>query len=157
MADPQLHPTLEPIAWLLGTWTGEGAGKYPTIDEFGYGEETRFWHTGRPLMSYAQRTWSLVDGRPLHSESGFWRPQENGDIEVVLAHSFGIVELSEGRIDEGWIKVASRALVSSSTADDVKELRRIVRLEGDDLVYEIDMAAAGESLQRHLDARLRRA
>jgi hypothetical protein len=157
MTEPDLHPALEPIAWLLGTWTGEGAGKYPTIRGFPYGEETRFWHSGKPLMSYVQRTWSLADGSPMHSESGFWRPQEGGSIELILAHSFGIVEVSEGRMDGGRIEVSSRALVSSSTANEVKELRRLFRLDGDELVYEIDMAAAGESLQRHLDARLHRA
>jgi THAP domain-containing protein 4 len=156
MADPQLHPMLEPISWLLGTWTGEGSGIYPTIESFRYGEETRFWHSGKPLLSYLQKTWSLDDGGPLHSESGFWRPQEGGGIEVVVAHGFGVVEISEGKIDEGRIEVTSQTLVSSSSADDVAGIRRLIELDGDAIAYEIDMSAADQPLQRHLTARLHR-
>ncbi|MDQ4125856.1 MAG: heme-binding beta-barrel domain-containing protein [Actinomycetota bacterium] len=52
-----LHDALRPLAFLLGTWRGAGAGKYPGIDDFEYGEETRFWHYGRP-------------GAELHREEG---------------------------------------------------------------------------------------
>ena len=32
--EPTLHPALESIAFLLGTWTGEGKGDYPSIEPF---------------------------------------------------------------------------------------------------------------------------
>jgi hypothetical protein len=154
MTQPALHQLLEPVAWLLGTWTGEGEGFYPTIERFGYGEETRFWHSGKPLFSYLQRTWSLADGSPLHSEAGFWRPQPDGTIELVLAHGFGIAEVSEGKVDGRRIELQSRSLFPSSTANHVTKLRRIVTLDGTDLTYEIAMAAGDQPLQGHLRARL---
>jgi hypothetical protein len=152
----RVHPSLAPIAWLLGTWTGEGEGFYPTIASFEYGEETRFSHSGKPLISYHQRTWSLDDGSPLHSETGFWRPQEEGRIELVLAHGFGVVEVSEGSIGARRIDVVSRSLARTSTADHVESVHRVVTFEGEELLYEIEMAAAGQPLQGHLRARLRR-
>jgi hypothetical protein len=156
MTEPALHPSLEPVAWLLGTWTGEGEGFYPTIESFGYGEESRFWHSGKPLISYLQRTWSLDDGTPLHSEAGFWRPQEDRTIELVLAHGFGVAEVSEGRVEGRRIEVTSRSLTRSSSANRVESVRRVVMLEGDDLTYDIAMAAAEQPLQGHLKARLHR-
>ncbi len=54
--EPPLHPDLEPVAWLLGSWRGEGAGSFPTIQSFRYGEELRFWHVGKPFLAFAQRT-----------------------------------------------------------------------------------------------------
>jgi THAP domain-containing protein 4 len=153
---PSVHPSLAPIAWLLGTWTGEGRGFYPTIASFDYGEETRFSHSGKPLISYHQRTWSLDDGSPLHSETGFWRPQEDGRIELVLAHGFGVVEVSEGTVGGRRIDVVSRSLAWTSTADHIESVHRVVAIEGDELRYEIEMAAADQPLQGHLRARLRR-
>ena len=84
-----IAPELEPLAFLIGTWAGEGKGDYPTIQPFGYGEEIMFRNLGKPFLVYDQRTWSLEDRRPLHSEMGYWRPKPGGHLEVVLAESTG--------------------------------------------------------------------
>ena len=43
------HPDLEDLRFLLGTWRGEGAGGYPTIGSFRYGEEMIFEDVGDRL------------------------------------------------------------------------------------------------------------
>jgi len=153
---PPLHPDVVPLAGLLGTWRGEGVGEYPTIASFRYGEEVRFWHVGKPFLAYTQRTWSLDDDRPLHAESGFWRAKPGGVVEVVLAHPTGIVEVLEGRMDDGRIELGSTAVARTSTAKEVTALRRRFELHGDTLGYSLAMAAVGQALQHHLAATLRR-
>eukprot|EP01018_Ginkgo_biloba_P028788 Gb_35835 [translate_table: standard] len=47
---PSIHPAIAPISFLLGTWRGEGEGGFPTIQSFKYGEEIKFWHSGKLAM-----------------------------------------------------------------------------------------------------------
>jgi hypothetical protein len=153
---PTLHPELEPLAGLLGTWRGEGAGEYPTISPFRYGEEVRFWHAGKPFLAYAQRTWSLDDGRPLHAETGYWRAKPGGTVEVVLAHPTGIVEVQEGRQQGTRIDLHSTTMATTATAKQVTALHRSFELDGDRLTYTLAMAAVGQPLRHHLSAELHR-
>ena len=153
---PALHAEAEPIAFLLGTWRGEGRGEYPTIQPFAYREEVRFWHVGKPFLAYSQRTWAADDDRPLHGEMGYWRLQSGGRIEVVLAHPTGIVEIQEGTLAGTTIDVASTTVARTSTAKEVGRLERTVRVEGDVMRYELRLAAVGVPLTHHLSATLHR-
>ncbi|KAM7526933.1 hypothetical protein LguiA_016835 [Lonicera macranthoides] len=90
-----VHPVIEPLAYLLGTWKGVGEGGFPTISSFSYGELLHFSHspTKKPVIAYSQKTWKLNSGEPMHAESGYWRPKPDGTIEVVIAQSTGVVEV----------------------------------------------------------------
>jgi hypothetical protein len=151
-----LHPGVDQLRFLLGTWTGEGIGQYPTIDPFGYGEEIRFSHVGKPFLAYSQRTWSLDDGRPLHSETGFWRSPAGGRVELVMAHPNGLVEIEEGTVAGATVELASCLVGGTSTAKQVTSLCRRLAVVGDELSYTLDMAAVGVAERRHLGATLRR-
>ncbi|MGH8990415.1 MAG: FABP family protein [Acidimicrobiia bacterium] len=152
-----MHPDLEPIAFLLGTWRGEGTGVYPTISGFAYGEEIRFVEVGKPFLAYTQRTWALDDGRPLHAEAGYWRPQPGGRLEVVLAHPTGVTEIQEGTVGPERIELEATVIGRTASAKDVAGLTRTFeRTAPDRLRYEVAMAAAGQPLQLHLSAELQR-
>lgn len=153
---PELHPAVGALAFLLGTWRGEGRGTYPTIDPFGYGEELHFAHVGKPFISYVQRTWALDDGRPLHAETGYLRAGDGGHVELVLAHPTGVVELSEGRLTGTVLELHSTLVGCTTTAKPVTAVGRRLEVEGDRLDYRLSMAAVGHEEDEHLEAALHR-
>ena len=156
MDQPELHADLAPVAFLLGTWQGHGKGSYPTVQTFEYDEEVRFWHVGKPLLSYTQRTWHPSKGFAMHSEMGFWRVQPEGRIEIVLAHPTGIAEIQEGRIEDTKIEVGTTSMARTTTAKEVSRLERTFTVDGDVMRYEVRMAAVGVPLTHHLSAELHR-
>ncbi|MHA7650518.1 peroxynitrite isomerase [Mycobacterium sp. ML4] len=155
-----LHPDLEALAPLLGTWSGRGAGEYPTIEPFEYFEEVAFTHVGKPFLVYAKTTKAASDGRPLHAELGYLRVPQQGSVEFVLAHPSGIAEIElgtysvvDGVID---IELATSEIKLTPTAKVVTALSRSFRIDGDELSYSLRMAAVGQSEQHHVAAVLRR-
>lgn len=153
---PPVHPDVTPIAFLLGTWRGEGSGSYPTIEPFGYVEEITFVHAGKPWLLYAQRTRHAVEDRPLHAETGYWRPVGDGRIEVVMAYPTGHVEVAAGMVDGTTVEVRTATIDATPTAKRVDEVTRRITVAGDVLRYELAMAAVGLPLTPHLTATLRR-
>lgn len=158
MAEAPIHPDIEALAQLLlGTWSGTGEGEYPAIKAFRYEETITFAHTGKPFLVYTQRTKHADDLRPLHAETGYWRPKPDGRIEVVLAHPTGISEIEEGTLAGGVIDLAATSIGLTATAKEVNGLTRRFELVGDGVLrYEVQLAAAGQPLQGHLTAELRR-
>src|SRR5579875_1112510 len=157
---PELHPDLEPLAFLLGRWEGAGVGGYPTIESFQFGQEISFSHNGKPFLSYTSRTW-LLDaegriGRPLATETGFWRPQPGNKVEVLLAHPTGITEIYLGEVTGTRADLVTDVVARTETAKEVTAGRRLYGLIGTDLGWAYDMAAMGQPLQSHVSAQLKK-
>ncbi len=155
-----LHPALAALAPLLGSWVGSGDGEYPTIPSFGYLEEVTFGHVGKPFLSYGQRTRASDDGRPLHAETGYLRVPSPGRVEMVLAHPTGITEIQEGSLTVTGavleLELNAMSIGLTASAKDVTALSRSIRIDGDELVYTLRMAAVGQPLRHHLAATLHR-
>ena len=150
MVTAPLHPQCESISFLLGTWRGTGAGEYPTIQSFEYEEEIEFWHIGKPFLFYVQKTRSASDGSPLHTETGYWRPKDDGVLEVVLAHSFGTAEICVGHVSGARIELVSSGFAFAHSAKLIAEERRSYYVTGDTLTYSQAMAAVGQPMTHHL-------
>jgi hypothetical protein len=156
-----LSPACVPIGWLLGTWEGVGVGDYPTIEAFRFGQEVTFGYVpGKPYLTYTSATWQVDDdgaiGDPLARESGYWRPQPDGHVEVLLTHPTGIIEIYLGLVEPAKIELATRGVLKTETAKDYRSARRLYGLVNGRLMWVMDMAAMGHDLQPHVSAELRR-
>lgn len=155
-----LHPNCGPIAWLLGTWQGNGHGDYPTIEKFSYGQELLFTHDGRPFFHYIGRSWITDENgekvRDAAIETGFIRCPEPGRIEWLMTHISGISELWVGEAGEGRIELVTDAVMRTESAKEVVGGKRMYGNVNGDLMYAYDMAAMGQALQPHLWAQLKR-
>src|SRR3546814_2652207 len=118
-----LHPDCGPIAWMLGTWAGNGHGEYPTIEKFGFGQELIFTHDGRPFFHYMARAWIIDETgekvRDAAIETGFLRARGEGKVELVLTHASGIAEVWYGEAGAGKLEIATDAVVRTESAKEV--------------------------------------
>ena len=161
-----LHPDMGPVVWLLGTWQGNGHGDYPTIDAFEYGQELIFTHDGRPFFHYMARSW-IIDPetgekiRDAAIETGFLRCKQTGmgvgNVEFVMTHNTGIVEVWVGNAEGGKLEIVTDAVGRTATAKEYAGGKRLYGNVDGDLLYAIDLAMMGQQLQPHLWARLQRA
>jgi hypothetical protein len=161
-----LPQPLVPLAWLIGRWAGAGVVGYPGVEESQVGQEIEFSHDSRPFLSYRSRSWLLDQAgnqvRPLATETGFWRvpnpPAQDGsaDLEVLLAHPTGYVELYYGTVRGPRIDLATDAVVRTATAKEYTGATRMYGLVEGDLLWVMDMAAVGHPLQSHVSVRLKR-
>ena len=156
-----LHPDLTALAWLVGRWEGTGRGSYPGIEDFQFGQQVDFAHNGENYLHYLSQTFELDDEgvatKPLSMETGFWRPQVDGTVEVVLAHPGGYAEVWYGNITGAKIELATDAIVRTASAEEYNAGTRLYGYVEGDLLWTFDKAAAGQPLQSHLWGRLKRA
>jgi hypothetical protein len=152
---PPLHADLEPLAFLLGSWSGEGEGEYPGVERFRFREDLAFDHVGDPFLLLTESSWTL-DGEPLHFERGTLRPVGPGRIDLALAHPIGVAEVAEGTIEGTDLVLRSTAIVRTPTGSPVTEIERRYRVDRDVLSYELDMATDRVARTFHVRATLRR-
>lgn len=160
---PDLHERCLPLLPLVGVWRGGGEVVYPTIDgPFRFGQQIVFAHDGRPFLSYESRAWLLdADGkviRPAARETGWWRPQPDGSIEVLLTHATGVAEIYYGQTRglTSW-EFSTDAVVRTATAKEVTASQRLYGvINNGDLAYVEERAMVGQPLQPHVSSYLAR-
>lgn len=77
-----------------------------------------------------------------------------------MAHPTGVTEVEEGALSVRGstidMDLLATAIGLTSSAKEVTALRRVVRVDGDELTYTLYMGAVGQPLQQHLTATLHR-
>lgn len=158
--DPTMHPDCAPLAWMIGSWAGAGVVGYPSIESRHFGQEIEVTHDGRPFLQWTSRAWLLdADGnkeRAAAVETGFWRPQPDGEVEFLLAHPTGIVEMYHGRTSPAKVEVRTDGVIRSPLAKEYSAGHRLYGYVNGTMMWVMDMAATGHSLQSHVSAELRR-
>jgi len=156
-----LNPELVAIAWMVGRWEGTGKGSYPGTEDFDFGQQIDFAHNGGDYLHYLSQTFEVDEQglaiRPLTMETGFWRPQRDGSIEVVMCHPDGYAEVWYGKITGARIQLATDAVVRTASADDYAAGQRLYGNVDGELLWTFDRAANGQPLQSYIWARLQRA
>src|SRR5215510_11265717 len=158
--------TMARLSALVGTWKGEGRGRFPTIESFNYFEECVFSsNDSEPIIHFEQKTWvkstDATNGRPLHWESGFIRAIEDGSVEISNAQNGGRVEVLRGTIDEaayleGIVLLKLESVLFGNDPRLVQTTRRY-ELDKDTLIYSIEMATnRTPKREQHLEAKLAR-
>ena len=85
-----------------------------------FGQQIIFAHDGENYLTYSSRVWKLDDeGNQVgldHRETGFWRITGKDEIEVVVAHSTGAVEIFYGNPlkERAWEITSVSTLVTTT-------------------------------------------
>ncbi len=159
---PNIHPDCARLAWLIGTWAGNGRGDYPTIEAFNFGQEVIFQQDGRPFIHYMSRSWLTDESgkkiREAAQETGFIRPKEDGTIEMVMAHMTGFVEIWDGTLhpERPSFEIVTDAVARTASAKEYTAGKRMYGYVEGQLMYAFDMAAMDQPLQPHTHAVLQR-
>ena len=159
--DADLAEPVRPLAWLIGRWEGAGVLGYPTIESAHFGQEIEVTHDGRPFLKWESRAWILDSAtgervRPAAVESGFWRPLPDGEVELLLVHPTGILEMYYGTVEPAKIRLKTDSVMRSPRAKEYNAATRMYGLVDSQLMWAMDMAAVGQELQSHLSATLKR-
>jgi len=157
---PEVAHELLSVLPLLGEWHGEGQAAGPDGDHR-FGQWVRFAHDGRDFLSYESRTWRIgEDGQvagPDARETGFWRPRDGDEVELLVCSPAGLVEIYAGtaRTSTSW-ELASDVLARTPDHPDTSRATRLYGIVDGALLYAVDRAAGDQPLRPTMSARLER-
>lgn len=160
---PDLHPGLLGLLPLVGVWQGEGEGHDPiTGGDYRYGQQIIVSHDGGNYLAWQSRSWKLdADGSyagPDLRESGFWRISEDDEIELLLTHAEGSIELYYGRpLNQTSWNLTTDVTIRTETGAHTGGAKRLYGLVPDgDLAYVEERVDADGDLTPRLSAKLQR-
>ena len=164
-----LAPEVYPLAWLVGSWRGEGVVVYPNVPEARVLQDVVVDHDGGPYLRWTSTLHLAPEGdeepRVWSTESGYWRvppvrpadvPADKHPVELLLVDPAGHLSLYAGVTGNGRIDLVSDLIARTADAAEVSAATRLYGLVEGELMWTWDLAAFGEPLQSYASARLSR-
>lgn len=159
---PDLHAGLLGLLPLVGIWRGEGEG-HDAGGDYHFGQQIIVSHDGQNYLTWEARSWKLDEqgefSEPDLREAGFWRIGEDDEIEFVVTHASGIVELYYGKpVSQTAWELESDVMIRSKSAPLVGDSKRLYGLvdQGGSLAYVEERVDADGALVPRLSAKLNR-
>ena len=129
----------ETLAFLVGEWSGQGDGTWPSSGPFSFREQMSFEDGGGgpdfAFLAFAQHAWDPESGDTFHRERGFWTA-EGSSVAVTLAHPIGVTEVAEGTIEDGVLSLKATRLTRAASGLPVTAYERRYEISDDKLTYE---------------------
>ncbi len=146
---------------LVGVWRGEG--RLHSVDdtpERVFGQQLTISHDGRGFLRHESVSWLYdEDGNalPADREVGWWRPQSDGTVELVLADAAGFVEVFYGEAQTlaSW-SLGTDAVVRTTSAPSVTGATRLYGIVDGRLAYVNERATTEHPLRPYASALLDR-
>lgn len=163
-----LPARLLPLAWMVGRWEGVGTVEHPSMEMHRFHQILDISNDGRDFLLYRSRTWRLDDNSrdraPDASEVGYLRvvPSEQEaprivEVEMVVAHPTGVVEIYTGTAGEGKAEMATDVVARTVTGPDYTAGKRLIGLVRGDFMWVYEIAGFGHPLTNYASAHLHRA
>lgn len=159
---PDLHPGLLALLPLVGVWEGEGEADTVERGEHRFGQHVVVSHDGENYLSWSSRCWTLDSGGsvddPAYRESGFWRISEDDQLEFLVAHASGVIEMYYGSpITQSAWEMTTDVVLASPTGPARGGAKRMYGIvEGGDLGWVEERVHPEKGLVPHMSARLQR-
>ena len=159
---PDLHPGLLALLPLVGVWEGEGEADTSDRGQHRFGQQVIVSHDGENYLSWSSRAWTFDSGGAVdaaaYRESGFWRISEDDQLEFLVTHASGVIEMYYGKplTQSAW-EMSTDVVMSSPTGPRMGAAKRIYGIvEGGDLGWVEERVHPEKGLVPRLSARLSR-
>ncbi len=156
-----LNPALVGLAWLRGRWEGTGFRQWPGQEKVGFAQQIDFSDNGGDYLHYLSQTFEVDgDGAPIRAlsmETGFWRPNADATVDVMMASPEGYAEIWYGKLSPGRVDLITDAVARTPNAAVAYTAgRRLYGTVEGKLMYSFDRATDDQPLQPYTWATLER-